>query len=68
MSNNSTDKVMANSLIRMVLFRPKESDRAAMGTDPTKVPKAKTEAKEAAMPYRIPISVVPYVTIKDTKV
>lgn len=67
-SKNKIDVVMTNSLIKMVLLRPKESDRVAKGTEPTAAPKAKVEAKEAAMPYRIPTSVVPYVTIKDTKV
>lgn len=67
-SNNRTDTVMTNSLARIVLFRPKESDRVAMVIEPTRLPKAKTEAKEVAIPYRIPTSVVPYVTRKDTKV
>jgi len=68
MSKNRIDVVMINSHIKIVLFRPKESDRVAIGIEPTKLPKAKTEAKEAAMPYRTPTSVVPYVTRKDTKV
>jgi hypothetical protein len=68
MSKERTDSAITSSLIKMVLFRPKESDRAAMGIEPTKLPKAKTEAKEAVMPYRTPTSVVPYVTRKDTKV